>query len=231
MHKPGPVNKEERLVRAGAGGTLIGEDGAKLTPPSGWTFLPAGDGAITRKVTAKEAFWRVQAQMGRRVISKGIWAPGAAIAQARQEVEALRATESYQKRLAGERQRRAEKQTEYEQEFYLAVRAFLAFIPRYETLEQAMARAVTTHAIPVGSGTVARTSMIPIEERAAKAVIAWMRHQTTGYDAMRIARIKGERRQVRRMLAQRSMELLHAYRNGLEPASDCPLQQALAPAE
>jgi hypothetical protein len=73
--------------------------------------------------------------------------------------------------------------------------------------------------------------MIPVEERAAKAVIAWMRHQTTGYDTMRIARIKGERRQVRRMLAQRSMELLHAYRNGLEPASDCPLQQALAPAE
>jgi hypothetical protein len=231
MHKPGPVNKEELIVRAGAGGALIGEDGAKLTPPSGWAFLPAGDAAITRKVTTKEAFWRVQAQMGRRVISKGIWAPVAAIAQARQEVEALRATESYQKRLAGERRRRTEKQTEYEQEFYLAVRAFLAFTPRYETLEQAMARAVTTHAIPVGSGTVARTSMIPVEERAAKAVIAWMRHQTTGYDTMRIARIKGERRQVRRMLAQRSMELLHAYRNGLEPASDCPLQQALAPAE
>ena len=54
-------------------GTLIGEKGEKLTPPDGWAFLPAGDAGITRKVTAKGIFWRVQAQMGRRIISKGIW--------------------------------------------------------------------------------------------------------------------------------------------------------------
>jgi hypothetical protein len=41
---------------------------------------------------------------------------------------------------------------------------------------------VTTHAAPVGSGTVARTERIPIERRAEAAVIAWMRHQTTAYD-------------------------------------------------
>jgi hypothetical protein len=90
-----------------------------------------------------------------------------------------------------------------------------------------MAEAVTVHAIPVGSGTVARTLMIPIEDRAAKAVIAWMRHQTTTYDSMRIARIKGERREVRRMLAQRSVDLLQAYRQGRECVPDCPLQQVL----
>jgi hypothetical protein len=81
----------------------------------------------------------------------------------------------------------------------------------------------------VGSGTVARTTMIPLEERAAKAVIAWMRHRTTAYDSMPIARIKGERRQVRRMLAQRSVELLRAYREGEEIGLDCPLQKALSP--
>ena len=90
-----------------------------------------------------------------------------------------------------------------------------------------MAEAVTVHAVPVGSGTVARTAMIPIEERAAKAVIAWMRHRTTAYDSMAIARIKGERRQVRRMLAQRSVELLRAYREGRDSNPDCPLQRSL----
>jgi len=221
------MSKEEQIVRAGAGGTLIGANGEKVVPPADWTFLPAGDAAITRKVKTKDIYWKVQTQIGRRIISKGIWAPAVTITQAQQEVETLRASESYQNKLAADRNRRAQKQNEYEQEFYLAVRAFLAFAPRYEDMEKAIAEAVTTHAIPVGSGTVARTAMIPIEERAAKAVIAWMRHQTTGYDSMQIARIKGERRQVRRMLAQRSNELLRAYREGRNPAPACPLHTFL----
>lgn len=225
------MSKEERGVRTGANGIFIGENGEKLTPPSGWVFLPAGDAAITRKVTAGGTFWRVQAQMGRRVISKGIWAPSATISQARLGVEALRATDSYQKKLTGDRKRRAQKQADYEQEFYLAVRAFLAFTLRYKALEKMMAEAVTKHAIPVGSGTVARTVTIPIEKRAAKAVIAWMRHRTTVYDSMKIARIRGERREVRRMLARRSVELLHAYRKGLGPAPGCPLQKVLGKSE
>jgi len=165
--------------------------------------------------------------MGRRVSSKVIWAPAVIIAEARREVEALRTTEAYQKKRSGERQRRERQQAEYEEEFCLAVRGYLAFAPQYTELERAMAEAVTLHAVPVGSGTVARTTMIPLEERAAKAVIAWMRHRTTAYDAMRIARIKGERRQVRRMLAQRSVELLRVYREGGVIGPDCPLQGAL----
>ena len=218
---------ENRVVKLGAGNTLIGESGEQLTPPTGWVFLPAGDAGLTRKITAAGKFWRVQAQVGRRIISKGIWAPSTIIIEARQELEALRATDAYKKKLAGARRRRDDKQVEYEQEFYRAVRSFLAFDPRYEGMEKTMAEAVTVHAIPVGSGTVARTNMIPITERAAKAVIAWMRHQTTAYDSMRIARIKGERREVRRKLAQRSIELLQTYRHGIECVRDCPLQQAL----
>ncbi|MDX9834062.1 MAG: DUF2293 domain-containing protein [Desulfobulbus sp.] len=139
----------------------------------------------------------------------------------------MRSTDAYKKKLAGARRRRDEKQSEYELEFCGAIRAFLAFAPRYEEMERTMAEAVTIHAIPVGSGTVARTALIPLEDRAAKAVIAWMRHQTTAYDSMRIARIKGQRREVRRMLAQRSVALLQAYRVGQECAPECPLQQAL----
>jgi hypothetical protein len=87
---------------------------------------------------------------------------------------------------------------------------------------------VTDHATPVGSGTVARSKRISIEKRAKAAVIAWMRHQTTAYDGMVIPRIKGKRREVRRMLAARSKELLARYRRG-DPISDgCPLKKALA---
>lgn len=217
-----------KIVKPGLKGTFIGENGEKVSPPAGWEFLPAGDAGLTRKVTAQGIFWRVQAQMGRRIISKGIWAPGETIASARQEVEAVRSTAAYQKKLAGDRQRRGKKQAEYEKEFCLEVRTFLAFAPRHQELEKEMAEAITVHTVPVGSGTVARSAMIPVEERAAKAVIAWMRHQTTAYESMRIPRIKGKRREIRRMLAGRSVELLKAYREGLDTSPGCPLRQALS---
>jgi hypothetical protein len=105
---------------------------------------------------------------------------------------------------------------------------FLAFHPAHADLAQRLAKAVTDHATPVGSGTVARTKRIPVEERAEAAVIAWMRHQTTGYDSLVIPRVKGKRREVRRMLAQRSKELLAQYRRGEAVGADCPLRRALA---
>ncbi|MBW6520600.1 MAG: DUF2293 domain-containing protein [Desulfoarculaceae bacterium] len=221
------MNQDNKIVRPGLNGILISDTGDKLSPPDGWAFLPAGDAGLTRKVTARGAFWRVQAQMGRRLISKGLWAPAETIAQARQEVEAVRATGTYQKKLASDRLRRNKKQAEYEQDFFLAVRTFLSFAPRHQDSEKEMAAAISAHAVPVGSGTVARTTMIPLAERAAKAVIAWMRHQTTAYESMHIPRIKGQRREIRRMLAARSVALLKAYRDGLEPSSGCPLKKAL----
>ncbi|MFH1216539.1 MAG: DUF2293 domain-containing protein [Pseudomonadota bacterium] len=219
--------KGNKIVKIGINGTLISENGEKLSPPDGWAFLPAGDAGITKKVTAKGIFWRVQTQMGRRIISKGIWAPAATISSAKQEVEAVRSTEAYQKKLDSARQRRDKKQAEYEKEFCLEVSNYLGFAPRYEELEKEMAKAITVHAVPVGSGTVARTAMIPVEERAEKAVIAWMRHQTTTYESMRIPRIKGKRREIRKMLATRSVELLKVYRDGLDTPVGCPLKKAL----
>jgi hypothetical protein len=88
---------------------------------------------------------------------------------------------------------------------------------------------VTDHTTPVGSGTVARTKRIPVEERAEAAVIAWMRHQTTGYDGMAIPRVKGKRREVRRMLARRSQDLLSRYRRGEPVPEGCPLTWAAYP--
>jgi hypothetical protein len=54
-----------------------------------------------------------------------------------------------------------------------------------------------------------------------------MRHQTTGYDGMVIPRVKGQRREVRRMLVQRSKDLLARYRRGEPVPEGCPLKTAL----
>ena len=102
------------------------------------------------------------------------------------------------------------------------------FHERYRDLAGDIAVAVAAHATPVGSGTVARTQTIPIERRAEAAVIAWMRHKTTAYDNMTIPRVKGKRREVRRLLAQKSRLMLEVYRTGktVDPKK-CPLKQAL----
>jgi len=115
------------------------------------------------------------------------------------------------------------------EEFRRAVLDFLAFDARHADLAGRLAEAVTHHATPVGSGSVARTQRIPVEKRAEVAVLAWLRHQTTAYDNLVIPRVKGKRREVRRLLARRSRELLDAYRTGraIDPA-ECPLQGALA---
>lgn len=208
-------------------GQLIGSDGKVLTVPEGWSFLAAGDAGVTRKVTAQGAYWRVEYRKGRRTFSAGIWAPTRTIIQAQQEVQQVRATDQYRKKQTYAAERREKQQAVYETEFCSTVEDFLAFHPVHKNLEKKLAEAVTAHAIPVGSGTVARTQMIPVEERAARAVIAWMRHQTTAYDNLKIARVKGERRAVRRMLAQQSVELLTAYREGKSAPANCPLQKAL----
>ena len=60
------------------------------------------------------------------------------------------------------------------------------------------------------------------------AVIAWLRHQTTAYDNMKIARVKGKRREVRRMLSEQSRLLLKKYRDGHAIDQTCPLRHALS---
>jgi len=207
--------------------TVRAADGKILTVPAGWVLLPPGDAAMTRRVKAAGDYWLVQERKGRKVFSHGVWAPPATIEQIRGELEAERSTEGFAKRKVADAARREKAQTEYVDDFQTAVVRYLSFHPRHAELADRLAAAVTVHATPVGSGTVARTKRIPIERRAEAAVIAWLRHQTTGYDGMKIPRIKGQRREVRRMLAQRSKELLARYRDGESVSSNCPLQQAL----
>jgi hypothetical protein len=221
------MTEDIRIVTPAGDGKLKGFKGEILTPPIGWVFLPAGDAGVTRKVSAKGFYWKVQTKKGRRTISLGLWAPEDTVTAAKQAVKTIRSTDDYQKKQLYAAKRRETKQAEYDLEFCAAVETFLAFHSSYKLMEQKLAKLVTAHAIPVGSGTVARTQLIPIEERAALAVIAWMRHQTTSYDEMKIARIKGERRSVRKLLAQQSSRLLAKYRQGEVITETCPLYQAL----
>lgn len=195
--------------------------------PADWELLPPGDAALTRRIKAAGESWTVQERKGRRTFSRGVYAPAATISRLREELEAERSTEQYAKRRAADTRRREQKQLQYINSFRDAVLMFLRFHSRYNDIADRLATAVTQHATPVGSGTVARTERIPIEQRAESAVIAWLRHQTTGYDNMAIPRRKGSRREVRRMLAEQSRELLRQYRGGHEIAANCPLLRAL----
>jgi hypothetical protein len=207
--------------------TVLAADGQVLTVPDGWSLLPPGDAGLTRRVKAAGDHWVVQEKKGRRTFSKGVWAPAEIIDRIRTELHAERSTESYAKRKDADAKRRAKAQEVYVEDFTEAVIGFLDFHPNYTELAHQLAAAVAEHATPVGSGTVARTKRIPVEQRAESAVIAWMRHQTTAYDSMPILRVKGKRREVRRMLAQRSKELLARYRRGVAGGDDCPLKSAL----
>lgn len=214
-----------------APGTVRAASGQILEVPKEWELVPPGDAALTRRLKAAGEFWLVQEKVGRRVFSRGIWAPRERIQQVQESLAAERAAPAYAKRRQADSRRREAQQAEYVEDFHAAVVDFLAFHGRYAETAQCLAHAVSAHATPVGSGTVARTKRIPIERRAEAAVIAWMRHQTTGYDSMRIPRVKGQRREVRRMLAQRSRDLLAGYRRGDVIADSCPLACALASAQ
>jgi len=208
---------------------FVAPDGRRMSPPDGWACLPPGDAGLTRRVKAAGPSWVVIEKRGRKAFSKGLWAPRENIDAARTALDAERSTDAYATRRAADVARRERGHAAYAQEFEHEVFAFLRFAPRWHDLARTLARLVAAHATPVGSGTVARTQRIPIEERARAAVIAWMRHQTTGYDDMTIERVKGRRREVRRELADISRAVIDVHRGDLPHAPQaCTLCVAVA---
>lgn len=203
-------------------------EGMVLSVPEGWLLVPPGDPGLTRRVKAAGPSWTVQEKVGRKLFSRGVWAPAGNVEAARAALAQERASPAHARKREAEVRRRAREQAEYEVEFANAVLAFLRFSPAWNGHARLMAVAVAAHATPVGSGTVARTERIPVGRRAEAAVIAWMRHQTTGYDDMRIARVKGARRELRRELAEVSRTVLDAHRRDVPHAPQgCPLCAAL----
>ena len=216
VYRPGPRDR-----------TVIDFNGKVIEVPAGWQRLPPGDATLTRRVKTTTEHYVVSIKRGRREFSQGVWADGKVIRRIESELAAHRQTPEYAKSKAAASRRREKVQTEYVEDFAGAVRKFLNFHDRHADLSRRLVDAVTRHATPVGSGTVARTKRIPIERRAEAAVIAWMRHQTTAYDSLDIPRVRGKRREVRRTLAKESKRLLADYRCDRPAAANCPLATAL----
>jgi hypothetical protein len=166
---------------------------------------------------------------GRKRFSRGLWAPAGNVETARRELDIERADPAYARRREADARRRDTAQAAYVAEFAAEVRTFLNFAPPFAEQAQKLAEAVTAHATPVGSGTVARTKRIGVERRAEAAVIAWLRHQTTAYDNLKIVRIRRRRREVRRELADSSRRLLDSHRvDRIHGVETCPLCEAFS---
>src|SRR6516162_4642939 len=59
--------------------TVRSADGKVLTVPEGWVLLSPGDAALTRRVKEAGDHCVVQEKKGRKVFSRGVWAPAATI--------------------------------------------------------------------------------------------------------------------------------------------------------
>jgi len=202
--------------------------GKVFTVPKDWVNLPAGDASVTRKLKSLGPTWTVQEKKGRKTFSHGVWAAQEQLQEAKSLVEAQRSDPKHQKKLAQAKVRREEKEEVFGEDFQQAIIAFLNFDEKYQMLVEKLSVLVKEHAVPVGSGTVARSSSVTLDDKAALAVMAWMRHQTSSYDSTPVPRIKGARRELRRKIARQSERILAKYRSGQEAdLRDCPLYKAL----
>ena len=219
-----------QTVRPAPGrGAVFDAQGRLLQIPHGWELLPPGDAALTRRVKAAGPHWVVVEQRGRRSFSQGVWAPAATIARYRTERASEQQSAAYQDRQVAQRRRREREQGQYVTQFREVVLRVLRFAPCHQATAERLAEAVAAQATPVGSGTVARTQRLSLEDKAELALLAWLRHQTSDYDRLPVARVKGARRALRHQIAKRSLQLLERYRRGdpVDPGT-CPLQRALA---
>jgi hypothetical protein len=205
---------------------IFTQKGELLPIPDGWALLPPGDAALSRRIKQDGPSWTVKERKGGKEFSHGIWAPADRIEALRLARKIEKSDRAYTQKLEASRARRAQQEEVYAEDFTQALRNFLDFHPRYHLLADRIAKLIAAHATPVGSGTVARTKRISLEERAEAATIAWLRHQTTAYNNTYIPKAKGARREVRRALAQKSRDLLESYRKGiLIEVDNCPLQK------
>jgi len=92
----------------------------------------------------------------RKVFSRGIWASAATIERIRGELDAERSTEGFAKKKEADAGCCDKAQAEDIEDFFGAAVTFLSFHGSYADLADRLARAVTNHANPVGSGTLVR---------------------------------------------------------------------------
>jgi Uncharacterized conserved protein (DUF2293) len=154
----------------------------ELTQPDGWEFLPAGDAFVTRRVKAAGVYWVVFRPKGRREHRRqlGLIAPAATIASAHTAADATAARREIE-RVASTRQR-AKNEAAYRTEFEDAVMQWLRFSPANAAVASDIAHGAVDRAAVVGSGRVGRTKTLSLEDRAALAARAFIRHRYTDYE-------------------------------------------------
>jgi hypothetical protein len=150
--------------------------------PAGWEFLPSGDAFLTRTVKSARTYWlswqpRSRHRQHRRIL--GLWAPSQVIADAQRLAEATAARRAAKRALGAQSRERQEDRYRYELED--AIVRFLAFAPVHQKLGRRIAKETAAHAAVVGSGRVARTRKLTLDERAALSVRAYIRHSFTSY--------------------------------------------------
>ena len=187
MRKCGVANDEELLSQhLDVYDTRDGPwnpDHGEIEVPEDWDLLPAGDAFLTRTVKAGGLYWlswkpRTRSRPHRRLI--GIWAPRAAIEAARVAAEATAEKRSRQRQQGAAHRLRRE--AAYQAELKTAIVAFLDFDDAHFTLAEQIASEASARAAAVGSGRVGRTRTISVEERAALAARAYIRHRLTSYE-------------------------------------------------
>lgn len=158
-------------------------DHGDLEIPEDWDFLPRGDAFVTRTVKAAGPYWtawqpRSRNRPHRRKL--GLWAPRANIDAARVKAEQTQEARARQRAESARNRARAEER--YREELEAAIVTFLAFAPEHAALAREIAREAVARAAVVGSGRVGRTRKLAIEDRAALAARAYIRHRHTDYE-------------------------------------------------
>ena len=151
--------------------------------PEDWDFLPSGDAFVTRRVKVAGTFWVAWRPRGKDRPHRrrlGLWAPKAAIEEAWAEAAATEEQRAKQ-RESGTRSR-GRQEAIYRDELSDAIRRFLAFAPVHSELAEEIAAEAATRAAVVGSGRVGRTRTLSLDERAALAARALIRHRYTRYE-------------------------------------------------
>jgi hypothetical protein len=154
-----------------------------LEVPDGWEFLASGDAFITRRVKAGGVYWSAWKPRNRRGGHRrrlGLLAPSAAIATAR--CDAIATAEQRAAARVASTRHRDRVEADYRLEMREAVYRWLAFPPAHADVASQIADGAAAQATVVGSGRVGRTRTLSVEERAAFAARAYLRHHYTDYD-------------------------------------------------
>jgi hypothetical protein len=169
--------------RPGEEGDLWTRDFGIIRIPEGWEFLPRGDAFVTRRVK-KGPHWVLGGRYNKKggyTPVKGVFAPAAAIEETQAAAEATKAKREQARPKAARQREQAE--TQYRHEFEEACVRFLNFAPDHRELAQTIASETAATACQKYSGRVGRTSHLDLDEKAALAVRAYIRHNHTDYDS------------------------------------------------